>query len=381
MTGIYIAFPFCLQKCTYCHFASGLPPREGFESYLDALLGEIDQADFPSPPDTLYLGGGTPSLMETADLARILTRLGVSEWREATIEAAPGTVTSEKAAGWARLGINRVSLGVQSFVPREAAAAGRKHTPEQVEAEIALLARKGIRNVNIDLLAGLAHQTEAGWRTSLAWVERLQPAHVSVYMLEVDDDSRLGQELRRGGTRFGAGETPAEDQITDFYLMAVDRLRRNSILQYEISNFARPGEESLHNLKYWNMDPYLGFGADAHSFDGRERWGNVSSHVEYVERRRRGESLRAHAEVLDGQRRVEDRFLTGLRRTAGFDASPEDLVLFEGALQRLAEKGWLERPKPGRLRLTPQGILFSNEVFQEFLPSAGTESREGGTGR
>ena len=367
MTGVYLSFPFCLQKCTYCHFASGVFPSDWMPAYLDALGAEIRATDLPSQPDTLYLGGGTPSLIDTDALPALLGCLPTREWREATMEASPGTVTEERVQAWAEVGINRVSLGVQSFVPKEAAAAGRKHTPESVAAEVALLARAGIDNVSVDLLVGLAHQTPEGWAESLGWVAEIAPAHVSVYMLDVDDESNLGRELQKGGTRFGAGSVPSDDEIADLYIAAIQELDRQSIQQYEISNFARAGRESAHNLKYWRMQPYLGFGVDAHSFDGRRRWGNVASVEEYLKRSREGESVRATTETLDRRRMAEDRFITGLRQTGGFDAPPDEMVLFDEPLTRLIQRGWLRCEDENRLVLTSEGLLFSNEVFAEIL--------------
>jgi oxygen-independent coproporphyrinogen-3 oxidase len=334
--------------------------------YLEALSAEIRAANYPSAPDTLYLGGGTPSLIEVPQLQRLLSSLTVTRWHEATIEAAPGTISQEKAHGWADLGINRVSLGVQSFVPKVAAAAGRKHTPESVADDIETLRQAGIPDINIDILAGLAHQTEHTWRTSLDWTIRLDPAHVSVYMLDVDDESNLGRELQAGGSRFGAASAPSEDRIADFYLHAIHELENNSLSQYEISNFARPGRESRHNLKYWRMQPYIGFGVDAHSFDGSRRWGNVSSVAEYLDRSRHGESVRASIETLDERRLAEDRFITGLRQISGFDPSPRDVRLFQEPLRRMLDRGWL-RNESGRLALTKSGLMFSNELFAEFL--------------
>ncbi len=367
MAGIYISFPFCEQKCTYCNFASGVFPRSLIGPYLEALRAEIRAARFPSEPDTLYLGGGTPSLLEPEPLAHLLGALPRCEWREATLEASPGTVSPEKAAAWARLGIRRVSLGVQSFVPRVAAAAGRKHTPQQVAGEIAWLHQAGVRSINLDLIAGLAHQNVQTWNQDLDWVERLQPEHVSVYMLEVDDDSRLGGEIRRGGGRYGAGAVPAEEEIADFYLLAVERLRQMGIWQYEISNFCRPGCESIHNLKYWNMAPYLGFGAAAHSYDGCRRWSNVSSPAEYVARWQRGDSVIAESEDFDPARRLQERLFTGLRQVAGIAVSDAELAPFEEPLARLTEQRWVERTGDGHLRLTPAGVMFANEVFEQFL--------------
>jgi oxygen-independent coproporphyrinogen-3 oxidase len=367
VTGIYISFPFCAQKCTYCNFASDVFPRDLIGPYVESLRAEIQAAEFPGEPDTLYLGGGTPSLLDRPELAAILEVLASRQWREATIEAAPGTITPEKAAAWASLGINRVSLGVQSFVPKVARAAGRRHTPEQVTAEIELLAREGISNFNVDLISGLAHETASTWGESLDWLIRLDPPHVSVYMLEVDDESRLGEELRAGGRRYGADFVPAEDDIAGFYLRAVEQLHEMAVRQYEISNFARAGCESAHNLKYWNMQPYVGFGADAHSFDGERRWSNVQSPAEYVERTRAGGSVRCSVEVVDSTRRLQEKYFTGLRQMAGIEPSEAEIGAFRPAIDHLTRQGWLAWTPGGRLRLTPEGVMFSNEVFEQFI--------------
>ncbi len=366
VAGVYISVPFCEQKCTYCNFSSDVLPKKWIAPYLEALRAEVAAAEFPAEPDTLYLGGGTPSLLNVDELAGVLEALPGTSWREATIEASPCTITREKAAGWVDLGIGRVSLGVQSFVPREASATGRKHSPEQVEEEIALLRDAGVAAINIDLIAGLAHQTVESWEASLDWIERLGPQHVSVYMLEVDDDSRLGEELRHGGSRYGAAHVPAEDAVAGFYQRAVARLEALGIRRYEISNFAKTGCESLHNLKYWNMEPYLGFGADAHSFDGQRRWANVESVEEYLARSQRGEAVSSPPEVVDEARRLEDRLMTGLRLTAGVSVSPEEAAQYEDRLRKLAARGWLEQ-EGQRVRLTAEGVMFSNTVLEELL--------------
>src|ERR1035438_1000084 len=222
VAGIYISWPFCAQKCTYCNFASGVLPRELESRYLAALLKEISSHPWQWTPDTVYLGGGTPSGMEADHLLRLLNALP-GRWLEATIEAAPGSLTSERIDAWLRAGINRVSLGVQSFIRQELARTGRKHTREIVPQEVALLRAHGIHNINIDLIAGLPGQTESSWAESLAAAISLDPPHVSVYMLEVDDDSRLGAEILLGGKRYGATDVPSDDCIADFYETAVER--------------------------------------------------------------------------------------------------------------------------------------------------------------
>ena len=363
MPGVYLSYPFCAQKCTYCNFASGVFPAGLERRYLEALAAEIAAQNWPWQPETVYIGGGTPSRMESGDLERILSAIPGRPWREATIEAAPGTVTRERVKAWAGLGINRVSLGVQSFVQRELARTGRKHTPEIVAQEVAVLRDTGIVSFNIDLIAGLAGQTLASWRESLEWIGKLEPPHVSVYMLEIDDDSRLGHEVLLNGQRYGAPEVPADDLTAELYEIAVSELGRLGIDRYEISNFARAGCESLHNLKYWRLEPYLGFGADAHSFDGGIRSQNVESPAEYVDRMLGGQSPRLASTVAN---RTEERFFVGLRLSEGIRPQPEEWLRFDAPITRLLTDGLLARDGE-RLRLTNRGVLLSNEVFAEFI--------------
>ena len=357
MPGVYLSYPFCAQKCTYCNFASGVFPREMERRYVTRLAGEIRGHAWQWTPDTVYLGGGTPGMMATEDLAGVLELIPGRPWAEATLEVAPGSVTPERARAWAACGVNRVSLGVQSFVEREIRRTGRKHSAQTVADEIGVLRAAGIQNVNVDLIAGLAAQTEASWRESLDWIERLAPEHVSVYMLEVDEDSRLGKELLVGGVRYGAAETPGEDASAEFYEIAVARLAAMGIPRYEISNFARPGFESRHNLKYWRLEPYAGFGADAHSFDGAMRRQNPESVEAYLA----GEAVEETPAHLD-----EERFFVGLRLTAGVRPTPAEWRRHERPIQRFLDAGLLET-SGGVLRLTDRGVLLSNEVFQEFL--------------
>lgn len=358
MAGVYISFPFCAQKCTFCNFASGVQPRGLEESYLAALRSEIERHEWRWTPETLYTGGGTPSQMAGDAFARMLAWIPGKPWREATIEAAPGSFDRDRVLAWVAAGINRASLGVQSFVTDELARTGRKHRAETVVADLRLLTEHGLTNINLDLIAGLPGQTRASWNESLAWIERLAPTHVSVYMFEVDEDSRLGNELLTGGQRYGAGAVPTEDMVVEFYESAVDFLGVIGVPRYEISNFARPGFESLHNLKYWRMEPYVGFGADAHSFDGVERWQNVESAQQYAEGVSRPASIPAS---LD-----EERMFTGLRLTAGIRPQASDWQRYDEPIRRHIGNGLLES-EDGILRLTRRGVLLSNEVFSEFV--------------
>jgi oxygen-independent coproporphyrinogen-3 oxidase len=362
--GVYLSYPFCAQKCTYCNFASGVYPREIEPRYVEALLAEIREHRWQWTPETIYWGGGTPSQMNGADFRRVMDALPGRPWREATIEAAPGTVTEDSARLWRQCGIDRVSLGVQSFVPREAARTGRKHTPPVVEREVALLRAAGIEHINVDLIAGLAGQTHASWSESLDWVERLAPDHVSVYILEIDEDSRLGHEVLFNGKRFGAPEVPGDEITATLYESAVERLRALGRERYEISNFARPGCESRHNLKYWLLEPYAGFGADAHSFDEGERRQNVETVEEYLARFAAGQAPCASREHADS---AGERFYVGLRLMSGIRPTVEERLRFAAPIERFVEAGLLTHDQD-RLRLTDRGVLLSNEVFQEFVP-------------
>src|SRR6266852_652849 len=297
--GIYVQVPFCQTRCTYCNFHTGVVSSARFAPYVNCVCEEIaghrglyEAAGIGLPAglaeavvDTVYIGGGTPSLLDAGHLARIVDAVRenfVAELREVTLEADPETVTEEKAAAWVVAGINRVSFGVQSFCDEELQAAGRMHRRADVYRAAATLRGAGIANISFDLIAGLPKQTRATWRESLDSLVGLAPEHVSVYLLEVDEGSRLGGELLRGGSRYSAGDVPGDDEMVEFYETACLILEAAGYRHYEISNWAKPGFASLHNLKYWRREPYLGFGAGAHSFSGTERWANAHDAAGYV---------------------------------------------------------------------------------------------------
>ncbi len=292
--GLYVSIPFCRAKCTFCNFASDAFAPGRLPLYVDQLCAEIASAhtrasslnahlpaqaetqagtqaktQVESPVDTLYFGGGTPSLLAPADIRRIFTVLRqqflFAAAPEITVECAPGQLSPAALDELQRQGVNRLSFGVQSFVDRESAAIGRLHTARQCLEEIERVRSSGVPNLSLDLIAGLPHQTEASWRHSLEQAVSIGVPHISVYMLEVDNGSRLGRELLSEGARYGASTAPTDDQTAAFYEIACDLLNSSGVAQYEISNFARPGFRSLHNLKYWQRQPYLGFGLDAHS--------------------------------------------------------------------------------------------------------------------
>ncbi len=359
MPGVYISYPFCQQKCSFCNFASDVGSRDAREQYHASLLSDLRSHKLQWLPETVYFGGGTPSLMPADLLSAIMAEIPRERLSEITLECAPGTLSKEAVQNWVENGVNRISLGVQSFVSEELRLTGRRHSAETVERDIELLRSAGIANLNLDLIAGLPNQAAASWETSLAWIERLAPPHVSIYLFEEDEDSRLGKELLLGGNRYGASRMPGEDLMARFYERAVTRLAQLGIHRYEISNFARPGCESRHNLKYWLLEPYAGFGLDAHSFDGRRRWSNPDSLLEYLKAPRiPSESVAADS--------AEEHFFVGLRLMCGIEPSPEEWTRFAAPISRWLGEGMLERAGP-RLRLSEAGVLLSNEIFQEFV--------------
>jgi oxygen-independent coproporphyrinogen-3 oxidase len=360
--GVYLSYPFCAQKCTYCNFASGVLPRDLEPRYSAALIAEIRSAQWNWTPETVYWGGGTPSQMDVEAFASVMAAIPGDPWREATLEAAPGTITPEKSKAWISAGINRVSLGVQSFIDTELRRTGRKHTASIVEKDVQTLRAAGIEHINIDLIAGLSGQTRESWQTSLDWVERLAPDHVSVYMLEVDEDSRLGREIILGGQRFGALDIPTDEQIVDCYETAAERLKQIGIPRYEISNFARPGSESLHNLKYWKLESYLGFGADAHSFDHGWRRQNSETAQDYIAAIEAGRSPVTERTPAEPQ----ERLYVGLRLSEGILLPESEWGPHTAAITRFRDAGLLDFAS-NRLRLTARGILISNEIFAEFI--------------
>jgi oxygen-independent coproporphyrinogen-3 oxidase len=357
--GVYISYPFCSQKCSFCNFASGVSSAEVVQRYQEALLEEIRTQAWPWLPETLYLGGGTPSLMAPEFLEQLWGAVPGENLREATLECAPGTVTRERAESWRRCGIDRVSLGAQSFVTEELRQTGRRHTASVVEHEMALLRDVGLSNINLDLIAGLPGQTRGSWQTSLDWVARLAPTHVSVYIFEVDEDSRLGNEILLGGVRYGAPRVPPDDLVAELYETAVDRLEREGWQRYEISNFARPGRESRHNLKYWKLEPYLGFGVDAHSFDGRVRFSNPDNIEAYL-------AQTGRTTAPEASDPAEEHFFVGLRLMEGIQPTAAEWVRFSKPIAKWLAAGMLVRDRE-RLRLSSSGVLVSNEIFEEFV--------------
>jgi oxygen-independent coproporphyrinogen-3 oxidase len=384
--------------------------KSAYENYVTRILEDIaNSRQLASEPgcaldtnaDSIYLGGGTPSILDGSQLLRIFAALRaqftVTPDAEITVECAPGTLSPALIEALLQCGVNRVSLGVQSFVDREAQSVGRLHNRTTVLDDLGRLRNAGLVNINLDLIAGLPHQTAESWAFSLSETIAAGVPHASVYMLEVDQDSRLGRELIAGGARYHAHFVPDDDATADFYTQACETLNSAGLHQYEISNFARAatnpqnGElqsnESRHNLKYWTRQPYIGFGVDAHSMlavdchkdDGRQavRFATPDSLDAYMNRA-------PHTVTpVSAQAAIEESFFLGLRLNRGIDltsvlrlptnchldpelAGREVPGVWESAIQRSVQDGLLER-QDTTLRLTARGRLLSNEVFARFL--------------
>jgi len=429
--GIYVSIPFCRSKCTYCNFASGVYPASEHGRYVERLIEDLrggaawaGETGFglPRNVDSVYLGGGTPSLLAPELISKLFAAMrgefAFDSDCEITMECAPGQLPQATIEAMAQAGVNRVSLGVQSFIDREAQVSGRLHNRAIVESDIARLRAAGIANINVDLIAGLAGQTLASWEQSLDALLGTGTPHASVYMLEVDEDSRLGREMLAGGARYYAELVPGDEAIAAMYERAIERMADAGLAQYEISNFGRPGFHSRHNLRYWARRPYLGVGLDASSAlyaasqqvsesasqqvsesasqqvseSASQRVSESASQQVSAKRESPRPVLRAKTtddlkEYLAGPRIVETAWLDrvqqheeawflGLRLNAGVDVvaleSEFGAELARPAVEvarRLALDGLLEFDGQ-RARLTSRGRLLSNEVFQEFLGEA-----------
>lgn len=387
--GLYFSIPFCRSKCTYCNFASGVFPAGDHVRYVDRLIADLIaapkwaeslQVELSREVDTIYFGGGTPVLLApelfTRIFAAVREKFAVDRDAEITVECAPGQLSDETLASMVQVGVNRVSLGVQSFNDREASLSGRLHTRALVLEDLRRLRAAGIENINIDLLAGLAEQTLSSWRESLSVLAETGVPHASVYMLEIDEDSRLGRELISGGARYSAGLVPEDDAIAQMYEEAIQTFASAGLQQYEISNFARGGAESKHNLRYWQRRPYLGVGLDASSMlraaDESEaavlRATTTDDLAGYLSG---GEN--AETAWLGPTQQLEEAWFLGLRRNFGVSIRALNKEFGSKAVKpslevakRLTKDGLLAI-EGDAVRLTDRGRLISNDVFAEFL--------------
>ncbi len=384
--GIYVQVPFCQTKCTYCNFHTGVVSSDRFAPYIRAIQQELSGAPhlhrsagilWPESAEarlveTVYIGGGTPSLLNPEFLTALLRSIHQSfpgNWREVTLEADPETVEPRKASQWAAAGIDRISFGSQSFVDEELKAAGRMHRSADIFKALAILRNAGIHNISFDLIAGLPKQTPDSWRYSLAETIALSPEHVSIYMMEIDEASRLGLEVINNGSRYSARDLPTEESMADFYELAQHELRAAGFEQYEISNWSKPGYASRHNLKYWRREPYLGFGAGAHSFSGKQRWSNLHDAGAYVSAITSGKSAIEDVQSVTSQSALEEELFLGLRQLEGIDLARIQRqygVDLKKKVDRLASTGMVEQ-QGDVLRLAPAKLNVSNEILVELL--------------
>jgi oxygen-independent coproporphyrinogen-3 oxidase len=371
--GLYVHIPFCEARCTYCHFAIDprRPGEERQERYLRAVLSEMARAE-AGAADTLYLGGGTPSLMEPGRLGRLVAearrRFHLSPEAEITVEVNPGDLDREGLGRLRNAGVNRLSLGAQTFDDVVLREMGRHHRAADSVEGCRLARAAGFDNLSLDLILGWPGETRDRWRRSLDTLLALEPEHVSLYILEVEGRTVLSYRKRRGRL-----DLPDEDLVADLYLEAVQRLDAVGLVRYEISNFARPGFASRHNRKYWDDAPFLGLGLSSHSYRGGRRWWNLDRYATYCQaveegrepvagERRLTTVERAQEALFTGLRRVEGVDLGSFRRTHGIDAGDT----WAAPLAEIEEAG-LAEITDGHLKLTDRGMLLSNEVFQIFV--------------
>jgi oxygen-independent coproporphyrinogen-3 oxidase len=381
--GAYVQVPFCQTKCTYCNFHTGVFSKELYAPYVRAVCREIAEfprllrenqiADVPEAVvDTVYFGGGTPSLLEPASLAQMIQVIRASfpsQFEEVTLEADPETISSQKADAWHETGFNRISMGVQSFDDAELRAAGRMHRRADVYQATKILRAAGFGNLSFDLIAGLPHQTDRSWEDSVEQLLQLRPEHVSIYMMEIDEGSRLGLEVLQSGERYSAKALPSDDSMANYYEHGCRQLAAAGYVHYEISNWGLPGFESRHNLKYWRREPYFGFGAGAHSFNGSQRWANAHDPASFADAIVKGRFPVEQLESVTPGQALEEELFLGLRQLAGIDLGGIETkygAKLRPRVQELVAQGLVEWDGP-RLRLSPERLTVSNEVFVHLL--------------
>ena len=374
--GLYLHIPFCRSKCDYCDFYSLPGGEDRMDGYLRALLRQLEEAAPGAAGhsvDTVYVGGGTPTVFGGERLTALLAAVGrlyrLAPGAEITCEANPDSAGEELLRALRRAGFGRLSLGMQSADAGELAAVHRRHTPEQTDAAVAAARRVGFENLSLDLICGLPGQTEESWRRTVEHALSLRPEHLSCYGLKVEEGTPLARRVATGE------ELPDDDAQADRYLWTVERLARAGFRQYEISNFARPGYESRHNLRYWRLEPYLGFGPGAHSDFGGRRFAVPADLAGYLA----GEAV-PEGEAVSPWERGNEYLMLGLRTAAGIAGEEYrrrfggDFAPLEELLSRFAGHGWAER-NGDRWRLTPAGFLVSNRLIGALL-----EAREGAEG-
>ena len=375
MAGVYVHIPFCASRCSYCDFFSTLQLADAGTSYVEAVVAEarLRRGELcGAQVKTLYLGGGTPSQLPLPLLSRLIDGLRESldlpDVEEFTVEANPDDVTPEWCRGVAALGVNRVSMGVQSFEDPILRLIGRRHTARQAMDAVANLREAGISNISIDLIFGLPGQTVASWTASVEQAIALKPQHISAYGLTYEEGTRLWHQRERGEVV----EVP-EEQCLEMYRILVDELQAAGYEHYEISNFALPGYYSRHNSSYWDDTPYLGLGAAAHSYDGKVRRWNPHDLRQYMDKVLAGE-LACELEELSRSERYDERVMLGLRTAWGVDAErlrvdfgDEAWRYFIREAARHVVAGNLRVTEDGRYVLTRDGIMLSDSIIRDLM--------------
>ncbi len=375
-TSIYIHIPFCVSKCMYCNFNSYAGLGHLYAAYIEALCREmalVGESEGRLQAATVYLGGGTPTVLGVHLLADVLRacreRFLWPEDMEITIEANPGTVDSDYLLALRELGVNRLSLGAQSFSDEMLALLGRVHTADQARETYGLARQVGFGNINLDLIYSLPAQTLAGWQADLSEAIALQPEHLSLYCLSVEEGTPLANMISAGDAPY-----PDPDLAAEMYCWAEQALEKAGYGHYEISNWAKAGHECQHNITYWRNRPYLGFGAGAHSFYASSRYHNVLPPEEYVRLILADQSPVAFSEEIDHSLEMSETMIMGLRLCEGisfmefegrFGSSP--VTVYGDQISELIGQGLLDVNGRG-VRLTARGRLLGNEVFERFLP-------------
>lgn len=347
--GVYVHVPFCTARCDYCAFATWTDRAHLVDDYVEAVCADIRRTravDSVPPATSVFFGGGTPSLLPPTALTGILRCVERSPDAEVTVECNPDTVSADHFARYVEGGVTRISFGVQSMVPSVLSALGRSHDPDSVRRGVQLARAAGIGRINLDLIYGGAGESLGDWRTTLEAVIDLEPEHVSAYALTVEPGTPLAQDPARH---------PDDDDQADKYLLADELLGAAGLRNYEISNWALPGEQCAHNLLYWSQGDYLGFGCAAHSHVGGRRWWNVRTPERYIAGVEADESVEASCEVLDDTSRRLERLQLALRTTDGVPAS-------SFSEQDLSELGHLLVRSADRVTLSVEGRLMANEV-------------------
>ena len=376
--GIYLHIPFCRSHCSYCDFATGMYEGDLAERYVRALCRELskwNEIENPFAVDTIYFGGGTPSLLTPSQIERILgavhDRFEIAGDAEVTLEMNPASISStdelsnQKLREFRGLGINRASFGAQTFDDRELKQLGRTHTSADIPSTFQQLRACGFENINFDLIAGLPGQTLGGWERNVDLALQLRPDHLSLYLLDVHEGTPLADQIRSG-----MRPRPDDDLAAEMYGVMIDQVSAAGYEHYEISNFCLPGFQSRHNTKYWNGAPYYGFGCSAHSYDGaRRRWANERDFAKYVQLIEAEHTPIVERTALNEEDARSESIFLGLRLMRGLDLEDyrarfgNDLrEQYDAELVRLREAGLIEI-EDELLRLTTRGALMSNEVF------------------